>query len=163
LINRFFRSGSRFQAQQSGVALVEFALVLPLLLLILIGMIDFGKIFNYWIDETHLANEGARYAVVNKNPSTGGGSLQSYIQQQADTSELRNGGTSAIPIGTQVCISFPNGTANVGDPVEVTVTADYHFIPFLSTRVGVAPSKSISGSSIMRLEAPPTNYAAGCT
>ena len=43
---------------------MEFALVLPLLLLILIGMLDFGKIFNYWIDETHLANEGARYAVV---------------------------------------------------------------------------------------------------
>ena len=150
------------RARESGVALVEFALVLPLLLLILIGMLDFGKIFNYWIDETHLANEGARYAVVNKNPSTGGGSLQSYIQQQADTPELRNGGTSAIPVGTQVCISFPNGTATVGDPVEVTVTTDYHFIPFIGTKIGVA-SKSISGSSIMRLEAPPTNYAAGCT
>jgi Flp pilus assembly protein TadG len=143
-------------AQESGVALVEFALVLPLLLLILIGMLDFGKIFNYWIDEA------ARYAVVNKNPSTGGGSLQSYIQQQADTPELRNGGTSAIPVGAQVCISFPNGTAKVGDPVEVTVSTDYHFIPFLGTKVGVA-SKSISGSSIMRLESPPTNYAAGCT
>ena len=124
------------RARESGVALVEFALVLPLLLLILIGMLDFGKIFNYWIDETHLANEGARYAVVNKNPSLGGGSLQSYIQQQADTPELRNGGTSAVPVGTQVCISFPNGTATVGDPVEVTVTTDYHFVPFIGAKTG---------------------------
>ena len=53
---------------EDGAALVEFVLVLPLLLLLLIGMLDLGKAFNYWIDETHLANEGARYAAVNKNP-----------------------------------------------------------------------------------------------
>jgi Flp pilus assembly protein TadG len=53
---------------ESGAVLVEFVLVLPLLLVLLFGMLDFGKAFNYWIDETHLANEGARFAAVNKNP-----------------------------------------------------------------------------------------------
>jgi Flp pilus assembly protein TadG len=69
---------------ESGVALVEFALVLPLLLVLLLGVLDFGKGFNYWIDETHLANEAARFAVVNKNPGTSG-SLQNYVLSQADT------------------------------------------------------------------------------
>jgi Flp pilus assembly protein TadG len=151
-----------FWSRESGAALVEFTLVLPLLLLMLIGMLDFGKVLNYWIDETHLANEGARYAVVNKNPSTTGQSLQAYIQQQLDTTELRSGGTSAVPSAAQVCINFPNGTANVGDPVQVTVSTDYHFIPFLGAKIGVT-QKTINGSSIMRLEAPPSNYAAGCT
>src|SRR5437660_292654 len=45
-----------------GVALAELALVLPLLLVLLLGMLDFGKAFNDWIDETHLANEGAGLA-----------------------------------------------------------------------------------------------------
>jgi Flp pilus assembly protein TadG len=90
----------------SGAALVEFALIAPLLLILLFGMIDFGKAFNYWIDETHLANEGARWAVVNKNPA-GSGTLQQYIQQQADTPELRTGGTASVPNPMQVCISFP--------------------------------------------------------
>lgn len=126
-------------------------------------MLDFGKVLNYWIDETHLANEGARYAVVNKNPSTSGQSLQAYIQQQADTTELRSGGTSSVPSAAQVCISFPNGTANVGDPVQVTVSTDYHFVPFLSTKMGGVTQRNINGSSIMRLEAPPSNYVAGCT
>ena len=53
---------------ERGVALIEFALVLPLLLVLLLGMIDAGKAFNYWNDETHLANEAARYAVVNSSP-----------------------------------------------------------------------------------------------
>ena len=37
---------------ESGQALVEFALVLPLLLLLVLGMVDFGKAYNYWNDVT---------------------------------------------------------------------------------------------------------------
>ena len=146
--------------REEGTALVEFALILPILALLLFAMLDFGKAFNYWIDETHLANEGARWAVVNRNP--GGGSLQQYIRQQATTAELRNGGTASIPNPAQVCISFPNGTSNVGDPVLVTVSATYHWLPILGGRIGIAQT-TISGSSDMRLEALPTNYAAGCS
>ena len=38
--------------------------VLPLLMMLLLGMLDFGKAFNSWIDETHMANVGARLASV---------------------------------------------------------------------------------------------------
>jgi Flp pilus assembly protein TadG len=144
---------------ESGAALVEFALVLPILLVVLFGMLEFGKAFNYWIDETHLANSGARWAVVNKNP--GSGSLQQYIRQQANTPELRDGGTSSVPSGLQVCINFPSGTSNVGDPVRVTVSSAYNWIPFLGERIG-ATTTAMSGSATMRLEARPTVYSAGC-
>jgi TadE-like protein len=145
---------------ESGVALVEFALVLPLLLILLFGMLDFGKAYNYWIDETHLANAGARWAVVDKNP--GSGTLQEYIQQQADTPELRDGGTSWVPSPVEICIEFPNGTAEVGDPVHVTATVTYNWLPFLGNEVGIAQS-TITGSATMRLEAEPTTYGAGCS
>jgi Flp pilus assembly protein TadG len=145
---------------EDGTALVEFALILPILALLLFAMLDFGKAFNYWIDETHLASEGARWAVVNRNP--GGGSLQEYIRQQATTPELRDGGTSSIANPVQVCISFPSGTSNVGDPVLVTVSATYHWLPILGGRIGIAQT-TITGSSHMRLEALPTNYTAGCS
>ncbi len=154
------------QSSEAGAALVEFALVLPILLVLLLGMLDFGKAFNYWIDETHLANEGARWAVVNKNPGGGGASLQEYIRQQADTPELRNGGPSvAGPL--QICISFPtdasDGTAGqVGDPVHVTASADYTWLSFIAARVGIAQT-TITGSATMRLEAVATNYGAGCS
>ena len=148
--------------QQDGVALVEFALVAPLLLVILFGMLDFGRTFNYWIDATHLANEGARWAVVNKNPASSG-TLQDYIQQQADTDELRNGGSSAVPSALEVCITFPNG-ATVGNPVQVTASLTYNWLPFLSDQaLGGLTSTTVSSSSTMRLEAQPTAYAAGCS
>jgi Flp pilus assembly protein TadG len=145
---------------EDGVALVEFALVLPLLLLLLFGMLDFGRAFNYWIDSTHLANEGARWAVVNKNPASTG-TLQQYLQQQADTAELRNGGTAAVPDPMQVCVSFPNGQV-VGEPVQVTASVTYHWLPFLGDRIGILAT-TVTGSSTMRLEANPTNYIAGCS
>ena len=159
-MRRFFRGSRSLHRCESGVALVEFALVLPLLLVILFGMLDFGKAFNYWIDETHLANEAARWAVVNKNP--GGGTLQEYIQQQADTPELRNGGTSSVPGPLQICISFPNGSANVGDPVHVTASSTYNWLPLIGNRIGITQT-TITGSATMRLEAIPTNYGAGCS
>jgi Flp pilus assembly protein TadG len=147
---------------ERGAVLVEFALVLPLLLTLLLGMLDFGKAFNYWIDATHLANEGARWAVVDRNP--GSGSLQDYVRTQATTGEFRNGGTPSIPSGdaARVCITFPNGTSNVGDPVRVTVTARYFLIPFIGDRLS-AGDLSITGSATMRLEARPSNYGPGCT
>jgi Flp pilus assembly protein TadG len=150
-----FRSLSGTCSSERGTALVEFALVIPILLVVLFGITDFGKAFNYWIDQTHLANEAARWAVVNANP--GSGTLQQYILSQATTNELQGRG--------HVCISFPanpaTGTSGkVGDPVRVTVTSAYPWLPFLGGRMRVT-STSISGTSTMRLEALPTNYSAG--
>jgi Flp pilus assembly protein TadG len=152
------RSGDRARSEK-GVALVEFALLLPILALLLFGMLDFGKAFNYWIDETHLANEGARWAAVNKNPSTSG-TLQQYIRSQATTTELRDGGTSSISGPLSVCITYPSGTANEGDPVKVTVQTTYNWMGLIADRISVA-SSTITGSATMRLERDST-IAAGC-
>ena len=74
------RGAIRLGADESGQGLTELALVLPVLLLLILGMVDFGKAVNYWIDETHLSNEGARFAAVNSNPGSGAGqTLQQYL------------------------------------------------------------------------------------
>jgi len=147
---------------QSGQALVEFTLVLPVLLLLFFGMLDFGKAYNYWNDANHLTAEGVRFAVVNRKPDpANAASLQVQIRNQADTGELRTGGTSAVSAPAQVCVEFPSGTSNVGDPVRVRMTFTYTFIPFIGAKVA-ALSKTIATTSVMRLEALPTNYAAGC-
>ena len=161
-MNRISTALSQRLRQEDGVALVEFALVLPLLLVLLLGMVDMGKAYNYWIDETHLSHSGARWAAVNKNPGPGE-TLQASIRERAETDELKNGGSGSVPDPIQVCISFPNTTSNVGDPVQVTVSADYNFLSFLTSEIEDLTSKTITGSSTMRLEAVPTNFSAGCT
>lgn len=143
---------------ERGVALVEFTLVLPLLLLLLLGIVDFGRVLHHWQEETQLAAEGARQAAVDRAVS--GGSLQSSIRARASTRELREGGSSSVPDAMRVCIDFPEGTSRVGDPVRVRATATYNFLPFLNLAV---TSKAVTGEATMRLEAPPSNYAAGCS
>lgn len=147
---------------ESGQALVEFALVLPILLVLLFAMLDFGKAFNYWIDATHISAEGARFAVVNRKPDPANGlSLQEQLRNQGNTPELRAGGTSSIASASQVCVNFPNGTSNPGDPVTVRMSFTYHWLPFLGSRISVAAT-TIDSTATMRLEAAPTNYSAGC-
>lgn len=144
---------------ESGQALVEFALVVPLLLVLLLGILDFGKGYNYWIDQTHLANQAARWAAVNKNPGPGT-TLQASVQQRANTKELRQGGTASVPSPVSVSICFPDGTSNVGDPVRVTVNTTYNWLGFLVAKSGIPLSSSIRGTATMRLEAEPTAYTA---
>src|SRR5688572_10811010 len=123
-------STSQLQSQRGAVA-VEFALVIPLFLLLLLGMFDFGKAFNYWIDGTHLSHEGVRFAAVGKNPGPGG-TLAESIRERADTGELANGGDS-VSGPMRVCVSFPDGTSRVGDPVQVEVEFTYQFLPYINS------------------------------
>ena len=141
--------------KSDGVVLVEFALLLPVLLLILFGIMSFGLAFNYWIDETHLTREAARYAAVDHNPGPEE-TLQASILGQSDTTELE--------AGAELCIEYPpnadgSGSAGqVGDPVRATMTYDHTFIPFLG--IGTV---EIRASATMRLEAPPSDVAEDCT
>src|ERR671937_979226 len=171
--------------EERGTALVELSLVLPLLMLLLLGMLDFGKAFNAWIDEQHLANEGARLAAVNygvasctnPNPDI---CLAQYIQQNADTPELKTGrGKECSTSGcfapaqnpAKVCISYPSNTANtpatsgqLGDPVQVTVSVDYQWLNYLTAKVPLPGGKTtISGTASMRLEQPAPTAAIGTT
>jgi Flp pilus assembly protein TadG len=149
-------------ADERGVALVEFALVLPLILLLLFGMIDFGKAFNYWNDETHLANEAARQAVVDNCPScTGSQKINDWIRTEADSAELRNGGTQSISSpGVRVCIWFPKNTNaaddpvrdhDLGDPVQVIVHAQYNWLAYLVGQ-GLPLHSDLTGTATMRME-----------
>ena len=48
--------------------MTEFALVLPVFMLIVAGLLAFGRVLFYWIEANHLANETARWAAVDRRP-----------------------------------------------------------------------------------------------
>ena len=60
-------------------------------------------------------------------------------------------------------MEFPNGTSNAGDPVSVTMTFIYHWLPFLGTQIDGLTDTTVTSTATMRLEAAPTNYVAGCS
>jgi hypothetical protein len=165
---RIRRHARRTLWGERGAALVELALVLPLLLLLVFGMVDVGKAVNYWNDETHLANEAARYAAVNNSGDVSWSTeadktnpahkLNTWLKTQADSGELRTGGGSIAGNGITVCIWFPNGSSHhdVGDPVQVKLTATYTWLGYL-VNGPLAPFKNktnqtLSASATMRLE-----------
>lgn len=51
---------------ERGASSIEFALILPVLIMILIGVFEFGMAYNNFLAITHAAREGARMAAVNK-------------------------------------------------------------------------------------------------
>ena len=122
--------------REDGVALTEFALIIPVFLVVVAGLLAFGRVFFYWIEANHLANETARWAVVDRNPY--GTTLQQHVLDSG-TVEFQN---------AKVCIDFPDPTgAKVGNRVRVKIQKPFHFVPIL----GVAPI-TIRGSSTMRIE-----------
>ena len=54
--------------RSDGQTLVEFALVLPIFLLVVMGVFEFGRAITYWHDLNNTAQVAARYAVVNRYP-----------------------------------------------------------------------------------------------
>jgi hypothetical protein len=164
--------------EERGTALVELALVLPLLLLLMLGMLDFGKAFHDWIDQTHVANEGARLAAVNYCPDrtaadgcgwgttscpvSGTSCIAWFVANQLDTSELRPPGRTATEYApqqnpAQACIRYPNGVSTqVGDPVEVTVNLRYQWLKYVTGKVALPNGfTDIRGKATMRLESLP--------
>jgi hypothetical protein len=142
---------------------VEFALILPFLVLMIILILDFGRAFNIWINTTHLASEGARLAAVdNAGP---GGDLQAYIRGKAGTKELREGDSRWVSDPVQVCVGQDAGDGDdVGDPVTVEVTATYHFLPIENLGIDLDPlaDMNIHGKATMRREVAPSNVSSGC-
>ncbi len=53
-----------FKKSEKGAAAIEFALILPVLIVLIFGMIEFGRAYNAYLAVTHAAREGARLAAV---------------------------------------------------------------------------------------------------
>lgn len=142
LLRRLRRLGS-----ECGQSAVEFGLIVPFMVFLIWALVDFGKGVNYWLNANHLANQAARAAAVLGNQAPPGGNLCTYIQQQAETTELRNGSGSVTSPLKVVIAKGPGGSGQIGDPVTATVTAPYQWIPFVG-----GSTYNIKASATMRLE-----------
>jgi Flp pilus assembly protein TadG len=100
------------QRQSRGQSLVEFALCLPVLVLIFIGVFDLGRAFNAYIIITNSAREGAFYASMHPTDTTGiraravAEAQASGIQISAADVQVSTTGTSGAPVTVQVGYDF---------------------------------------------------------
>lgn len=108
------------RASQRSQALIEFALVSPVLLLLLFGVVDIGRAVFYYDTIIHAAREGARVAVRNSNQLPTNNDVLNAVSAQmlgAPVSEPCPQGpvTSAVPTANTawIYVTEPNPPASV--------------------------------------------------
>jgi Flp pilus assembly protein TadG len=116
------RQSMRWRRDDRGTALLEMAFTLPLLLLISIGIIEFGRAFQTWQILTNAAREGARVAVL---PGISDSMVTSRVQEYIQAGVLDPNVTPTIIIQRNAAISYGTGTATGS---KVTVNYPYHFM-----------------------------------
>ncbi len=135
----------RREKGEKGQALVEFALLIPIFLILVFSIVDFGMGFYSWITVTNAAREGARLGSVQASEFL-------ITERVKDTADLPNELTNmrVTVIGAQ---------GQPGDSVVVQVDYDYNLItplasllaPFISGG-GIGPTLTLSSTAVMRLE-----------
>ncbi len=121
---------------ERGAAAVEFAIVAPLLFLLVFAIIDFGFAFHGWDAVQNAAREGARVGAVTPNVSTIVSrvrSASSFLDQSKVNVTVqcaRNGSSSFGTCGA-------GSTWAEGDLIKVTVTYDYPYMTPLPSFVGM--------------------------
>jgi len=129
---------------EKGQALVEFTLLIPIFLLLLFAIVDFGMGFHAWITVTNSAREGARLGAVSAAQTD----IMDRVYQTAD---LPNE-------STQMTVTVTNAQGSPGTSVVVEVDYDYDLITplagliqFFSGNV-IGPTLTFSSTAEMRLE-----------
>lgn len=131
---------SSFAKNQSGAVAVEFALVLPIFLVLVLGIFEFGRAFNIQISLSEAAREAARYAAIHQSDSTYSvGDAQAAAVAAAPTVDLDPGDISITSSGTSPC--------------NVEVNISYN-TPWMTGFPGLVPGMpaelDISGTGVMR-------------
>ncbi|MEO6198238.1 MAG: TadE/TadG family type IV pilus assembly protein [Dehalococcoidia bacterium] len=136
-------TGKHDRKDERGQAVAEFAMIVPIFLLLVFAIVDFGMGFHAWITVTNAAREGARLGAV------GGSSIEISDEVYA---------TSATLDAAQLSVIVTNAEGNPGGSVTVDVTYDYQLITPLSSVMGlvsgstIGPNLAFKSKAEMRLE-----------
>ena len=115
---------------ERGAAAVEFAILLPLLLMLVLGTIEFGRAYNAQITLTNAARDGVRVMAIGNDPASAKTAAQNAAASVSSTIP-----TSDITLSTNTCSTG----------AQVTLTIKYN----LATITGIAGPFPMTGKGVM--------------
>ncbi|MEX0781453.1 MAG: TadE/TadG family type IV pilus assembly protein [Dehalococcoidia bacterium] len=141
---------TRWRETDAGQTLVEFSLILPLMLVLLFALVDFGRGFYTWLIVTNAAREGARAGATQMDvPSIEAKIYDSFCSDYA-------GGDCGLD-ETLLSIAVANAQGPRGEAIEVDLSYDFEFVTPMGDILVLLGGSAIANPTItahssMRLE-----------
>ncbi len=130
--------------KRRAAAAVEFAVVAPLFFLLILGMVEFGRMVMVQQVVTNGSREGARLAVLDgMTTAEVTAAVTTYL-----TSASISGATVAVKVNG---VAASPSSAGYGDPVTVTVSVPFNQVSWLPSPMFLGGT-TMSASTIMRRE-----------
>jgi Flp pilus assembly protein TadG len=124
--------------RERGAAAVEMALVLPLLILLLGGIIDFGRAFMTEVILTNAAREGSRMALIDRDATTAASSIDTRATAAANGIDT----VTVTPTPSDGC------SASGATQVTVEVSTSFNWL-LLDTLPGITNPQTLTGTSVI--------------
>ncbi|WP_104172061.1 TadE/TadG family type IV pilus assembly protein [Arthrobacter sp. Y81] len=118
------------RASERGAVAVEFAILAPVLVMLLLGIMEFGRAYNAQASLSSAAREGVRVMAISND-------------QAAARTAAKNAAVSLKPALTDANITFGGASCTPG--AQMTITISYN----LSTMTGVAGPFAMKGKGAM--------------
>ena len=137
----------RRMKNERGTALLEAAITIPILLLISVGIFEFGRAWQTWQVLTNAAREGARLAVL---PDPTAGVPEARVREYMTGGQLPEAQTAAVNVNRSATITVNGAPVSAS---EVTIDYPFSFIVLQPVARLVSPGTSVGGPLTMRAQA----------
>lgn len=128
---------AQVRRRERGAAAIEFAIVVPLLLLLIFGIIEYGFLFEFRQSISQAASEGARAAAIQLGPGTAQGKGEAAVTEALGSRDLTCGNNELInghgdAVGT-CTVSVDHASCSAPDAVDnpamqcAKVEIEYHY------------------------------------
>jgi TadE-like protein len=137
---------TRLRRRTRGQSLTEFALILPLLILLLMGILDFGRAIFAFNTLSNAAREGARVAIVDQTVTSGVPAGAQEAANQAVGMDLDASDTADVEVTYLLPdLSGPCPDRSLGCIAQVRVQYEFRAItPVIGNIVGAIPLESVT-------------------
>ncbi len=140
LLQRNLRKGRRIKQRRCGAAVVEFAVVGPLMVMLTMGMIEVGRVVMVKQLMVNASREGARMAIL---PSSNSESVLAKVQQELTAASINGANVTLNPQSL--------ATAAAGTPVTVSISVPASQVSWIPNPAFTF-TQNITASTTMRRE-----------
>lgn len=137
------RSCRMFRRNRRGAAAVEFAVILPVFVLLIFGMIEYGRMVMVQQVITNASREGARKAVLDGATTA---QVETVVEEYLASGSIGGATVTVTP--------DPPSSAESGDPVTVAVSVPFNEVSWLPSPMYLG-GKTLTATTAMRRETMP--------